>query len=278
MRLSRTLALPLLLVIGCSPRAALKKAATSPEAQFARESASLLFKKDVDALLARMAPDLRREATPEVLARLLAAIPPGDTEEPTLVGYRYSASPRATQAIVSLQYEFPETYVVVQVQMRQSGGERAITFLNLERLPDSLQRLNAFRLRGQSVGRYVFLSFAAMVPIFTLYCLFVCARTPLPRGKWLWLAFVAVGIGRISLNWTTGALSFTPLSFQLLGAGATTAGPYAPWVVSVALPIGAVAFLVRRGSLLRTRGAAKGDGVEQTDTADEATPRPELRS
>ena len=51
-----------------------------------------------------------------------------------------------------------------------------------------------------------------------------------------------IGIGKLSMNWTTGAVGVQPLQFQLLGAGIFRAGgPYLPWIVSVSLPIGAIA-------------------------------------
>jgi hypothetical protein len=261
------LTLLVLLAGGCSPRAALDAAATSPQAQFAEETAALLFKKNLDALLLQMAPELRKDATPEMMGKLFAAVPSGEPMESTVVGYHQSGSPGVTDTTVSLQYEFPKRFVLVQVTVRSSGAQRAVTYLRLERLPDSLDRVNAFHLGGQSHGHYVVLGLAILVPVFIVITLVVCVRTPLPNRKWLWLLFVAVGMGRMSLNWTTGALSVTPLSVDLFGAGVTARGPYSPWIVSVAMPVGALLFLWRRRSLMSQHRPAKGGGVEQADEA-----------
>lgn len=235
--------------VGCSPQALLDSAAKSEEALFAQDTVAVLFARDVDRLLARFSPELLKEATPDAVAKLLAQIPSGEPGTPTLVGYNYYASPGTNRALVSLQYRFPETYVVAQVQVSSAGSEIRITSLHLQRLPESLERLNAFTLAGRSAQHYAVLTGAVLVPAFILFALILCARTPSFRRKRAWLAFVALGIGQVSLNWTTGTVGFNPVSVRLLGAGATTAGPYAPWIVTVSFPLGAALFLIKRRRL-----------------------------
>lgn len=53
---------------------------------------------------------------------------------------------------------------------------------------------------------------------------------------------------RFQFNWTTGALGIQPISFALLGAGCSRAGPVAPYVITLAFPVGAFAFLRKRRS------------------------------
>jgi hypothetical protein len=54
----------------------------------------------------------------------------------------------------------------------------------------------------------------------------------------------------LSMNWTSGGWAFHPVSLLLLGTGATRS-PYGPWVLSAALPLGAVWFLLKRKGYLR---------------------------
>ena len=67
----------------------------------------------------------------------------------------------------------------------------------------------------------------------------------------LWYLVIVVGLVQFQLNWTTGALGVVPLSLLLLGIGFARAGPYAPVLLSVALPVGAIAFLLKRRELAR---------------------------
>jgi hypothetical protein len=67
-------------------------------------------------------------------------------------------------------------------------------------------------------------------------------------SEWLWMIFILIGIGRFPVNWTTGQWTFSPFYFLLFGAG-SFAQPYSAWLVSVAVPLGAILFLFRRKRL-----------------------------
>jgi hypothetical protein len=69
--------------------------------------------------------------------------------------------------------------------------------------------------------------------------------------KWLWILFIALGFLKLQLNETTGAWTIQPLYFLLLGAGFTKAAPATPLFLSVAFPLGAVLFLLKRRSISR---------------------------
>jgi hypothetical protein len=218
-----------------------------------------------------MTPDLRAQATPDAFATLYAEVPSGLPTQPVLVGYNYFSSPSAKQALVSLQYPFPDAYVLVQVGVRSSGPEPTLCSLHLQRLPDALERLNAFTVRGKSWRHYLFLALALAVPAFIIMSLVLCARTPLPHRRWLWIIFVAFGYGQFTMNWTTGEVASRSISFQLFGGGAQSEGPYAPWLVSFSVPFGAVVFLHRRRQLRQALHMEEHGGVErQADAADEA--------
>jgi len=187
-----------------------------------------------------------------------------------LVGYNYFSFPSSKQALVSLQYPFPDAYLLVQVGVQSSGAGSSIYFLHFQRLPDALDKLNAFVLRGKSLRHYLFLALAVAIPALVLVCLVLCLRAPLPRRKWLWVIFVSLGYGQFTMNWTTGEVGMRPISLQLFGAGAQAAGPYAPWFVSFSAPLGALVFLYRRRQLHDALGKGAFGGVEQRVEADEA--------
>ena len=107
-----------------------------------------------------------------------------------------------------------------------------------------------FSLRGQSNWHYIFFAAVIIVPGLILCTLIICALTPLPKKKWLWILFISVGFIRFKLNWVTGDIVFTPLSMMVLGAGYMTESPFAPIWLIVTLPIGAVVFLIKRRTLI----------------------------
>ena len=73
------------------------------------------------------------------------------------------------------------------------------------------------------------------------------------RKKWFWAAVCFLGIGRIAVNWTTGAIGFTPIWVGIPPAGAVMVPLYSPWFVYASFPIGAVIFLIRRSSLTEAK-------------------------
>jgi len=236
--------------LACTPRYWLTKAGASEETRFAKESIGLLLSGDLEALTPRLAPNLRNESTRATLTRMAKGIPPGQAGEPVLVGYNRISSPRFTQTAVSLQYPFPGSFLLVQANVQSSGGAWSLSGLHIQRLTDSLDRLNAFRLAGKLPRHYVVFAACIVVPSLILFALVRCVRTPIPRRKWLWIVFVLFGVGQAGINWTTGEMGVNPFSLQLFGAGAMAAGPYAPWFLSFSLPVGAMWFLWRRPSLV----------------------------
>jgi hypothetical protein len=104
-------------------------------------------------------------------------------------------------------------------------------------------------LAGKNLLQYVTLSFAILIPIFTLYVLVLCIRTKMEKRKWLWIIFIIIGIGKFTVNWTTAQWQFAPLSFQFFGASAF-APMYSAWLISISLPLGAIVFLIRRRKLV----------------------------
>jgi hypothetical protein len=87
--------------------------------------------------------------------------------------------------------------------------------------------------------------------------LVLCFKTPIPKRKWLWMVFVAVGIGQLSFNWNNGGYQIQAFYFALLGAGFQRAGPFAPYIFNAAIPVGAIVFLFRRKSWLDRAALAR---------------------
>jgi len=244
----------------CSPQEWIAKAAESEEVRFTKDSADLLLRHDLESFARRLPSDSRDAATPETLNKVFEEIPPGQPGEPILVGYQSVTSGGSRQATVSLQYAFPGSFLLVQAQVASAGGPWALYGIHVERLPDSLDRLNAFRLVGKPALHYLVLACCIVVPAFVLSATVWCIRTPIPRRKWLWVVFVLFGLGQVRLNWTTGDVGVNPLYFQLFGAGAMRAGLYGPWFLTFSIPIGAAWFLRRRRLLMAASHAPAAPG------------------
>ena len=157
-----------------------------------------------------------------------------------------STSIGTDQRRYDLSYEIHLTneWILASVVILKTGGNLSVYGIHLNPLPSSLETLNAFTLRGKTTRHYVVLGLMAVAGVLTLIAFVVAVRTKL-RRKWLWLLFILVGVGHISINWTTGQISIQPIYFVFCSIGAFRP-LYGAWLLHVAFPLGAVMFLVRR--------------------------------
>ena len=168
------------------------------------------------------------------------------------------------QRNVSLTYELRaiEGWRLATINSADPGGLLRIVAVKVDTLPASLAQLNAFQPRGKSPRHYLWLIagiVSAATCLVSSVLLLVRTRGMPRRSLWAFLALI--GLGKFSLNWTTGAIGATPIAFQLLGAGFMRAGPVAPWIVSFSLPILGVIALTRRRRWLRSRAQSSSESA-----------------
>jgi hypothetical protein len=247
----------ILVAVACDRPSLYGTAAASDEARFARETLALLLAGDLDAMRARMSPNAARQATPAACGRMLAERPPGSpTGEPKLVRFDQVVSTEERRADFTFEYAYPAGYLLAAAVVDSSGPTPVVTGVHLKRMTVSVERLNAFGLRGRTTRHYTMLAAVLMVPALIVYALVACVRTPGLRYRPAWLAFILFGIGVVTLNWSTGRLAVRP-SVQVLGASASRNGPYGPWLMTSSLPVGALAFLALRRRLVAGGGSAR---------------------
>jgi len=79
------------------------------------------------------------------------------------------------------------------------------------------------------------------------------------------VVFILFGFVQITVNWTDGGININPLYFQLLGAGFSKGSPYAPVLISISIPVGAVMFLLRRKKWLTPSPPSEANLALQAD-------------
>lgn len=95
---------------------------------------------------------------------------------------------------------------------------------------------------------YIAIVVAAFVlPFFMLATFWAVLFWPGLKPRWVWAIMAILGFGQLSLNCTTGDIGAHLLSFNVFGASAfTTGSAFDPWIISVAAPLGAIAFWLSR--------------------------------
>ena len=234
----------------CSYDDLAKKFIPQEESEFAKDYIERLRRGEFEYVKSLMSPELLADVNDDLLfqmANYFRGTEPISTE---IIGSQVNSTNSQWQGDFTFEYEFESGWNLANAALRKSGDGYQVTGLNVYRTLGSQRELNTFTLASKSLHHYTFLGAVAVVPLFVLVTLVFCIRTPIAQRKWLWIGFVLLGVGQISINWTTGDWATQLLSVHLLGASAFAAGPHAPWVLSISIPLGAIVFWIKREELV----------------------------
>jgi hypothetical protein len=248
----------LLMITGCNQASMIRKMISAKDEAVAKGYINLLRQNKLEQIEKDLDPSIRRPDLHETLIKMAELVPPQDPKTVKVVGVNVFHGQGFIRTNITFEYQFPNKWVIINVAVQKKSGMSTIIGFNVNPISDSIENTNRFTLFGKTPLHYLVLSSAILALLFCLYTLIVCIRTKLEKRKWLWIIFIILGIGKVSINWTTGQWSFTPLAVQLFSAAASAAF-YGPWIISVSLPLGAIVFLLRKGKLRQAKvGATEG--------------------
>jgi hypothetical protein len=237
------------LLPACDQTALFDSIVPKEESRIAQDLVNKIATRDYPAIEAALDPALR---TPDLHARLeemTKSLPTGSPKSARVVGSNTLSKTAATTYHFTIEYEYPNSWLLAAVLLERREGKLVLQGINFVPRTQAMAAENRFTLEGKKPIHYVVIVMAVAIPLFILYALVVCVRTKMQKRKWLWVLFVAVSVVQFHFNWTSGEWNVQFLSFMLLGAGFAKAGPVAPWVFTLAFPLGAILFLYRRQSL-----------------------------
>jgi hypothetical protein len=221
------------------------------EAMVAKSTLDDLRHGQLDMIESRLAPQLQGDPTVDAkLRELTGYFPAGEPQSMTPLGASTNTFNGVKRVRLSYQYQFASAWVQASVAMVEDHGKILIEGVHVNRTAQSLQQTNAFSTKGKNPGFLLTLGLACVLPLFSLFALVVCLRTPMRGYKWLWAIFTLVGVATFHLNWTTGAFDMQLISAQLLSASMTQSMG-GPWIIGLSFPLGAAVFLLRRRELMK---------------------------
>jgi hypothetical protein len=240
-----TVACVLLSVTGCNQEALLRKFA-SPEDQ-------ATAKKYIDALRAERYEEIEAVADPAIqgptlrgtLQQMAALMPDEEPSSVKLVGAQTQKNSQGTTKNLTFEYRYGEKWLLVNVATQRKGDALTLVGFNVYPQAQAVTERNEFKLAGKSAAQYLILTLAIAFPLLSLYALIQCIRTKMVRGKWLWVVVILIGVGRLAINWTTGAWELSTLYIQVLSASVLYDAQGA-MILAVSVPLGAILFLFRR--------------------------------
>ncbi len=246
MRIQTPLSLALLVLTGflaaCAPR-------LDPRSDAASQAVFDQLKGRQFAAIEARLPPLRRTAVTDARLQAQAALIPDQPPRAVkLVGFETTNDAGgARRTSTTREYIYSDRLLLVSTVIGEAPGRPvAVLGFDLRAFPAAAMAVGRFSLTGKSSMQYFLLGLAAAIPLLVVAALIALARDPRARWKWLWTPFIMIGLARLSVDWSTGAMLFTPFTLTPLGA-AVGRGPLdiSPWVVSVSLPLGALIYLGR---------------------------------
>src|ERR1700678_276058 len=191
-------------LLGCD-QASLMKRYTPPEDEtVARQYAELLRQGKFEEIRRNAAPSLVDSNFPALMAHMSALFPIQDPKSVKVVGTHISRVHENDAADITLEYEFPRKWILVNVKILKADDATTITGLGVATMEDSLENLYKFTLYKKSAIQYLILALAASSLLLSLYAFVLSARTKIEKRKWLWMLFTLVGVCKVTVGWATG--------------------------------------------------------------------------
>jgi hypothetical protein len=232
-------------LLGCDQATLMKNFTPPGDEAIARSYFDQLRQGEFDQIASHLDPSVAESDARDKLAEMASLIPGEMPLSAKVVGARVFRNRQYSTTSITLEYQFPTKWLLVDVTTRKKGDTSTVLGFHLTPQSDSLENLNRFTLVGKSRVQYSILVLAVCSLAFSFYALILCIRTKDLHKKWLWLLFILAGVEKVAVNWKTGELTFGILTINIPSATATRA-LYGPWIIAVFLPLGAILFLNRQ--------------------------------
>jgi hypothetical protein len=241
---------------GCNPGSFVERHAPKDADSEARRILNLLLSGETEALHPLLDIDLRNRDAEFQLLQLVRTLPKQPPKNIDLVEFRSGSGSTDRFYAMTYQMEYPTEWIMARVSLSNKANKWLISGINIEYTPHSAVTDFDLSLTDKSILHYLFIALAVAVPCFVLVTLIVCFRTKIVKRKWLWCLAILVCFFQFKINWLSGEVTIVPLSIQVLGTSFLRPSLLSPWFVGFSLPLGAIAFMLKRRTL-----AGSGDEV-----------------
>ncbi len=235
---------------GCSQLFAPREAS-----RFVQDNVERLRSGDHDSFLSHLSPELRPMVNDELMQEVTGHFYLGDLLDLSLVNWSLSQSGTSKVYHLQFHYQFSTGWNLVNAKVGSTDSGLVIQSLFVHRIEAPTSP--TFEIRHQTPLHYYVLVLAFACLVFIIISLVFCVRTPMPKQKFFWLLFIAMGLGGIRFDWATGELAFQFLGVHLMGVSAFAMGPSASWVITIGWPVGATAFWFKRDKWLALAASQK---------------------
>ena len=209
----------------------------------ARAYLALLTRGQLDSAAARVVPRLSGPDARRELAKIVALLNGQQFDSSRVIGAATNKVNGVRHVNLSYEMHSAKGWSVANVATVDSANTWFVEGVSASAIPRPLEEQSRFALGGKSIRQYAWLLMSILcLGLSVGTALFLASRRAMPK-RWRWVLASLIGIGGFSLNWTTGVAAVNPYLLQFGAASFTRAAPVTPWIISFAIPIGAIVAL-----------------------------------
>jgi hypothetical protein len=240
----------LLAITSCNLQETAEKAVDKNKNKFAREFIDGVIDGD-STILRDVDPSILTDEGRNFLNRLNKAIGNKPYKSVKIVGLNKHFSYKEREIYtINYEYEFERGFVFFSIKLSPSGQSYTVRSFNADISRESFIKNAEFSFKDKGIIHYLVLLLAIAIPILIIVTLVVVIKTKI-RRKWLWLlAVLLCNFGPV-FNWATGTFKWEDFKFIILGLGIEQGNVNEAWNFTVAIPIGAMIFWMKRRRLKR---------------------------
>lgn len=231
---------------GCGSKLALEMITPEDSEKYAREFISSLRDGDFENVMKQLSSGIK---DPEMEANLKEAsdqLNSGNIISMEVVNIKFTGTLMGTvkRSFISYEIKMDDKWMIANVVVEAPDNkDLSILGIYVEPKEESLAQTNLFTLSGKTYTYYLMILFSTLFSILTIYAIVICLMSNI-KSKVFWIWFIVLGVGDLTLNWTTGQFETGVVSLARLWLPALRESLHGPWLVSISLPAGSVIFLL----------------------------------
>ncbi|WP_379546438.1 hypothetical protein ACFCW2_11200 [Qipengyuania sp. DSG2-2] len=136
-----------------------------------------------------------------------------------------------------------DRWAIAEINFAIEGEKMTLLGVYVEKFDENPKTSNHFKAGGRGLTGYFWLLMMGLSMTVCLVAAVLVWRGERFRYRPIWTIVALLAVGKFELNWAAGDWAFSPANIQLLGAGAVSAGPFAPWMLTFGLPLPALGII-----------------------------------
>lgn len=222
----------------------------------AKHAAEAIRTQNFADLNAMLAPEFG-EPDSAAFAKMGSFVPNKPVKDVTVAFFQVQTANGMRTTRIDLYYDYGAGGVSqVQTLLSDMGPEPKLMGIHVNLFPAAAVQAFEFHWPARwNDPRWGLLAIAAALDLFAFITFGLCAINSEIRWRWrwLWMLLALVSVGRLNISWMTLQVEWLIVNATVPPAGFYRFAAYAPWILSLSLPVGAAVYWARVRSWKRER-------------------------